>query len=780
MKSYFRFLSKNKLYTTIEVAGMAIAIAFVLFIGSFAIQEIKTDSAIKRQGNIYVGHSERMFIGCATVKEQLEGKFPEVEAMCRVIGTHIFGGIEMDMIVDGQKERQNSLITDENFFEFFPFELVEGNPEAVLKEKYAVIISQSCANRLFGDEEALGKNIEVVVNGNRADLHVTGIYKDFSHTIFFVPDIIYRVDLLSELDQSMTVNGSGIAVLFYRLAEGTDVKSLEDKIESVLKKEDMLYVHQLFKEYHLTSFADISKLDLEATIPFEGIVRADFTNLFASAGLFLLLFAVFNYISLTVAQTGFRAKEMASRRLLGTQIENIIFRYIGESFILTLVSFAFALLIVGFISPYLSMLVGKEVSPFSSFGWRESVFFLSVLILLSLCSGIIPALIVSRYKPIDVVRGNFTRTSKMTLGKILIGFQSFIAFISLSVAGVIYLQINYMIHKSMGYEKNGIISVQNAAKPSDYHVDELRSLSCVENVGWLQFDPMTLGSSVVSVFKNGGELKLDVINGTQSAFEILGFKVIRQNAEPLPYRIWLTESALKALGVDYDCTELEFDNTRFSVCGIIEDFHKGSAVTPMKTEFLKILQVMDMEKDEDFRVLRKLAVKVHGDEHEALNEIKTFYRNKGLTEDDIKVKTYNEINYSLYDAENKSLKLLMIFTALILLLTSMAMFAMSTYYARQHAKEVALRKVMGCEGFQLFVETSSRFLKAVLIAVLVSIPLSWYVSGIWLENYSYRIDNPIQVYVLSLLFMLCVALVSVSWQILRLIHTNPVKTLKNE
>ena len=110
----------------------------------------------------------------------------------------------------------------------------------------------------------------------------------------------------------------------------------------------------------------------------------------------------------------------------------------------------------------------------------------------------------------------------------------------------------------------------------------------------------------------------------------------------------------------------------------------------------------------------------------------------------------------------------------------MAMFAMSTYYARQHAKEVALRKVMGCEGFPLFVETSSRFLKAVLIAVLVGIPFAWYVSGIWLENYSYRIDNPIQVYALSFLFMLCVALVSVSWQMLWLIHTNPVKTLKNE
>lgn len=780
MKSYFRFLLRNKLYTFIEVIGMAIAIAFVLFIGSFVIQERKTDYEIKKQGDIYVGHSERIFIGSATTKSLLDNKFPEIKDMCRVICTHVFGGIQMDMNVNNHKERQKSLIVDENFFEFFPFTLVEGSSESVLKEKYSVVISQSCANRLFGNEEALGKNIEITVNGNKADLSVSGIYRDFSNTIFFTPDIIYRIDLLSDLDKSMTSNGNGIALMFYKLTDGTNVSALADKIESVLKKEDLLYVVGLLKEYNLTAFADISKLELETTIPFEGIIKSDFTNLFIGVGLFLLLFAVFNYISLTVAQTGFRAKEMASRRLLGTQKESIFFRYIAESFILTFMSFLLAVLIVWYISPYLSSLIGKDISPLNSFGWTELSFFCFVLVLLSLCSGIVPALLVLKYKPIDVVKGNFTRSSKMTLGKILVGFQSFIAFITLSVSGVMFTQLKYMINKPMGYDKDGILCVQKGSKPSDYHVEELKSLSFVENVGWLQFEPMTIGTSGISYYKNGVELKFDMLNGTQSAFDIVGFKVIRQNAEPLPSSIWLTESTMKALGLDYDCTKLDLDGFSFSVCGIIEDFHKGSAITPVKTEFLKILRVMDMNNDEDFRYLRTLAIKVSGDERDAVKEIKSFYRDKGFLEDEIEVKSYNEINYNLYDTENKSLKLLLIFTALVLLLTSMAMFAMSTYYSRQHSKEAALRKVMGCDSVNLFFETSSRFLKSVFIAVLIAIPVSWAISGFWLESYSYRVDNPIIIYVLSILFMLIVSLVSISWQMMNLINTNPIKSLKNE
>ena len=128
-------------------------------------------------------------------------------------------------------------------------------------------------------------------------------------------------------------------------------------------------------------------------------------------------------------------------------------------------------------------------------GWMEILFIILLLIVLSVLSGIIPALLVSKYKPIDVVRGNFARTSKMTLGKILIGFQSGVAFITLGLAAVMFIQLKHMTEKPMGYEKENRISIQNASKPSDYHIEELKSLACVEKVGWLQFEPMTLGTS---------------------------------------------------------------------------------------------------------------------------------------------------------------------------------------------------------------------------------------------------------------------------------------------
>lgn len=781
MKSYFRFLSRNKLYTTIEVFGMAIAIAFVVFIGSFVIREYNTDSDIKKQGNIYIGHSERLFFGSATIKEQLEGKFPEVEDMCRMMNTHIFGGLKMTFQAGDYTDRQKASIVDENFFRFFPFPLEAGTPESVLKEKNSIVISRTFANKVFGKEDPIGKSIKIDVNGNTANLNITGIFSDFKNTIFYSPEIIYRIDLVKDLDSSLVGNGNGSTVLFIKAAEGTDIQSLENKMEEVVRKEDFLYVYGLYKDFLLTPFDKISYSAVEATAPFEGLIDASFIKLFTAAGIFLLLFAVLNYISLTVAQTGFRAKEMASRRLLGTQQSGIIARYISESFILTVISFAFALIFVKLISPHLSELIGKEISPLEDMGWMEILFIILLLVVLSVLSGIIPALLVSKYKPIDVVRGNFARTSKMTLGKILIGFQSGVAFITLGLSAVMFIQLKHMTEKPMGYEKENRISIQNASKPSDYHIEELKSLACVEKVGWLQFEPMTLGTSGTSFKINGIDQKFDMYYGDQSAFEILGFKVLRKNGEALNQCAWLPESTMRALGLNYDCTQVNLDSGgMFPVCGILEDYHKGTANTQTRGGFLNIAWIKEMEKEEDFRILRTLVVKVSGDENKAENEIKAFYKNKGFSEDEIVVKTYNKMISDLYYSEQQDLKLIAVFTMLTLLLTILAMFAMSTYYARQHSKEAALKKVMGSSRLQLFIETSSGFIKSVGISIIIALPVTWIAVSKWLEGYSYRIDNPVYVYIIDAVIMIVIALLSISWQMIKLMNTNPVKSLKNE
>lgn len=781
MKSYFRFLWRNKLYTAIEVVGMAIALSFVVFIGSFVIREYTTDVEIKRQGNIYIGHSERLLFGCATMKEQFEGKFPEVQEMCRMMNTHIFGGIRMTIQVGDYSDRQKASIVDENFFRLFPFPLELGTPETALKDKNSVVVSRTFVNKVFGTEDPIGKSLVVDVNGKTAVLNITGVFSDFTNTIFYAPEIIYRIDLLSQLDGSLTENGNGSTVLFVKVAQGADVQSLEKKMETIVRQADLLYINGLVKDFMLTPFSEINACKVEYVAPFEGIVRSDFLNLFVAAGLFLLIFAVFNYVSLTVAQTSFRAKEMVSRRLLGSQQAGIIIRHIAESFVLTAISFLFAFIIVSLVCPYISELIGKEINPFHHFGYTEIIFILLIWVLMSVLSGVIPAILVSRYKPIDIVRGNFARTSKMILGKVLIGIQSGIAFITLVIATVMFIQLKHMTNKPMGYERENRICIQNASKPSDYYVEELKALACVEKVGWVQFEPMTLGTAGMSWYINGMEQKFDIYFGDQAAFDVIGFKILRQTGEPTPFNAWLPESTMRALGLDYDCTQLVFDNGAFiPICGIIEDYHKGRAEGRTNSDLLNLAWIKAMESEEDFRVLRTLVVKVLGDENQAADEIRKFYNEKGFSEDTINVLTFNGLYAKLYDTETKNLKLLAIFTMLTLLLTILALFAMSTYYTRQHAKEVALKKVLGGSDMRLFIEVSSGFLKSVIISVVVGIPIAWVIVGRWLEGYSYRVDNPIYVYVVAMMVMLLVAALSISWQMVNLINTNPVKSLKNE
>ena len=333
----------------------------------------------------------------------------------------------------------------------------------------------------------------------------------------------------------------------------------------------------------------------------------------------------------------------------------------------------------------------------------------------------------------------------------------------------------------MGYERENRICIQNASKPSDYYVEELKALACVEKVGWVQFEPMTLGASVLSWYINGMEQKFDIYFGDQAAFDVIGFKILRQTGEPTPFSAWLPESTMRALGLDYDCTQLVFDNGSFiPICGIIEDYHKGRAEGRANSDFLNLAWIKAMDSEDDFRVLRTLVVKVVGDENQAADEIRKFYEEKGFSEDTINVQTFNGLYAKLYDTETKNLKLLAIFTMLTLLLTILALFAMSTYYARQHAKEVALKKVLGGSDMRLFVEVLSGFLKSVVISIVMGIPIAWVVVGKWLEGYSYRVDNPIYVYVAAMVVMLLVAFLSISWQMVNLINTNPVESLKNE
>ena len=242
------------------------------------------------------------------------------------------------------------------------------------------------------------------------------MFRDITNSVIRSPKIIYRIDQLQQLTDQIIRNGSGAVVTFFQLTPNVNISMLAAEMEKIVKEQDLIYKHGVFKEFHLMPFEDIVFSDNFTPLPFQNLVNKDYLKLYFAAGLLLLIFAILNYISLTVAQIGFRAREMATRRLVGAQRWQIVLKYIAEAFALTATSSILAIVLVKIFAPYLSEFTGLSTVTFEYIGWVEVIVMLGLVVLLSILTGIIPALMVLKYQPIDVVRGTFEKDVRMGWG----------------------------------------------------------------------------------------------------------------------------------------------------------------------------------------------------------------------------------------------------------------------------------------------------------------------------------------------------------------------------
>ena len=779
MKSYLRFLERNKLYTAIEVVGLSIALAFILFIGGFLFAQFSTDREIKKKGDVYVASSDEYYLFSAPVKQILEDRFPEINEITRVFSTKGYVGSTYNKIYNGISERQLSLLVDDNFFEVLPIPLVAGEREKLMEAKHSVVLSKSCANRIFGNTNPIGQTLDIEIDTKSSTLTVTGIFEDFDNSVFPETDMIYNLSLLQDLSPDLLTNANLNVSIFLTLNKNCEITELDAKVLEILKKENDAYIMDFVHGFHIEKFSDIQFTTKKFHSPFDNVINRDLVRLFLFAGILLLLFAVLNYTSLTVAQTGFRAKEMASRRLAGAQKNTIIFKYILESFVLTIAAFGLSLLIYHVTSPYLSRLVGLTSSPGLKFGLVETGLVVLIIVTISVMSGVIPAMIASRYEPIQIVKGDFTRSSKMILSRIIIISQNTVATMTLSIAIIMFAQLDNILDKPLGYERDGRISINNANSPQEYHLDELSSLPFIEKVGWCMYEPMVGGQVGWSVLKDGQEVRFDLAIYDEAAIDILGFEIVSKNSEVTEGHCYMTESTMAALGEGYDCTEFRYDAATLPICGIIKDWQKGSLETTSSYLPLMLIQKFD-PADEVFYNLRELVVKVSGDEDEAVRELRRFYEERASQNVDIQVHSYNFLFKDHYRQEFNNMKLLAIFTLLTLILCSLGMLAMSKYYIKQNSRTTAVKKIYGCSRKEIFVKMTLKFLSNVAISSIIAIPIALYIADKWLQKFTYRIDNSIWYYLMTVLAIGVIAMISISWQVLRASNENPVDALKKE
>ena len=503
-----------------------------------------------------------------------------------------------------------------------------------------------------------------------------------------------------------------------------------------------------------------------------------------AACIILMLFAVLNYINLTVAQSGRRAKEMATRRLLGESRAGVIWRMIAEATAFAAVSTVLAVLIAEALAPYASRLLGYDFSVLAEMTLPIALLIVIGIALIGFLSGIIPALTISRAKPIDIVRGSFNLQIRSWFGKALIVIQQVVAVAMIAVSLMMFFQIRAMIHAPLGYNTEDILDVSSEVFTSGAQIREFRdaveALPFVEAVGFGEGTPL-FGTDNYTRYYQGGLLGFQLIRGDAEYFEILGLRLKSDNHLADRNAWYWNEYAFKEAGLPETAAECTFGHEKYGyetepIAGVYYDFK----IRPLLYD-QSAAQIYRYDVYPESRTPWNVLIKITGDHAAAYDRIAEVYSR--IRPDGAFGASYIEDQIeSTFIKYIQLQKIIIIFTVIAIFVSSLGLFAMSTYYIRARSRNIAVEKVFGADKGLILRQISSSYLLLSLIAFVVSVPVSWLLTDAWLSQFSYTAAPWLQwVLILASGVLSCaIAFLTILYQSIVAINTAPVIALRKE
>ncbi|MCR4849214.1 MAG: FtsX-like permease family protein [Bacteroidales bacterium] len=773
MKSFLNFLKRNKLYSLINLVGLTVSMAFVLLLAVYVQRQLSTDAFQENADRIYLVAPENSFTMAYWTDKHLRNMLPEIEKSAAVLKM----GDGMEFTVDNEIVNANLTIADSCFFDMFSYDLTAGSKADWKISWDRCMVSEAFANTHFGDKDPIGRVVQLNMGGGIA-LTVCGVYKDFGNSILHTPDVLARGEVLSKVypnhNEAMAQsNGGACFVMTY---PGADLETRHEDIVNFLK--DNYFV------YKSGQSTDVRIIPLRKVYFTEGadstIVTGNrkFVHLLLTVCLVLLLFAVLNYVNLSTALIGFRAKEMATRRLVGATKTGIFMKMIVECIALCTVAMVLAILLAEAIAPSASTLLEYPISVFGVASVGNVLLVIAFVIVLGFLAGLVPALLIQKAQPIEIVRGSLRLKTKTVYSHVIIIVQNAISVVMLVAALTMFLQVRMLITADLGINTKDILVIDNTfAKTSELQpmVERFKSEPFVEEIGKGTLIPAVGGFMGWSVqLPDESYCSFKVMNGDDAYFKILGIKEKQDNH--IPDASWLTESSFRRLGLDESATELQTKEGPLPIGGVYYDF----GMHPLEVSNGDWMGMVRNYKDElPEGQCHLLVVKVNGNHKAAtarLEEIaKEFYPDK------IFEAHYMEDMIKLYFAkESRILRIVLIFTLLSMLVSALGLFAMSSYYMQQERCAVAVKKVFGAEYGGVLRELVLKFMKMVAVAALIGIPVAWFIMHRWLEDYTHRISLSWWIFALAGIAVAMLAFISVIWQSIKTARTNPATVLKKE
>ncbi|MBQ7072336.1 MAG: ABC transporter permease [Bacteroidales bacterium] len=761
MKSYLKFLSRNKLYTAIEAVGLAVSLAFVIIIGSYVWQQFAVTRENPDGDRIYLPgmpDSPGLTYGFPGVVTEI----PEIEKVARLCPV-------------GLTYKEGEVLygagVDRSFFDLFPnHHFVEGSAE-VISSLSNVIVSESFARK---NDISVGDNIKLGEN----ELNVGAVLEQPDGTVFQYYEVYLPVELYKDSFQAFDNFGSTIT--FLKVRPGTDRSVLYDKLEALCKRVyPDVYGHNFFERLELFRFDELFFRDTEKLFR-HGDLRT--IRVLLLVGLLLLLSAIFNYVNLSVALTGKRAKEMAVRQLSGASKERIVIKYIGESILFTAVCFVMGLLLADAFCPMMNTLLSNPDVPIRIV-WSPGYLlaYVGIIIVVGAVCGVIPATMAGRYNALDVMKGGFRRKTKMVFSKVFIVIQNVLAIFLIALAITMEAQMrktqNRPMHCNITDKFNLSFITMEDQTPLK---DALERLPFVKRIGKCSGVPGTNPGGQYSTTRDGKDILYRLYRMDSTAFHMFDFEILKDFNAPVFNSVWFSDESFAATGFDDSYQDISVLTQRAAGCdqlaGIFKAFPTNSA--NIGEEEYAIISVV---RPEDIQI-GSFLIETSGDRKEAQSKIMEAYE-EYAKERDVYLNYPSWVDENIEDAwkpARNNMRLVELFTLLAIIISLLGLLAMSTYYADEKSRDIAVRKVFGGTVNTEVWHTIRDYMALVGIACVIGIPIAVYAAQEYLKDFIYRLDGYWWIFAVAVLLAITIAFASVLWQTLKAARTNPAIELKKE